>query len=73
VNKQRLLAGMDGAQKTSDNNLLIDKTTTRALMEYLERQLGDRAKIIKANKEFTNQVTDISRHTISYFQPSPDE
>lgn len=57
----KVLAGMDGAQKSSDNNLLIDKTTTRALMDYLERQLGDRAKIIKANKDFTNQVTDISR------------
>ena len=55
------LAGLDANQKTSDNNLLIDKTTTRALMDYLERQLGDRAKIIKANKDFTNQVTDISR------------
>ena len=30
-------------------------------MDYLERQLGDRAKIIRANKEFTNQVADISR------------
>jgi len=55
------LAGLDASQKVSDNNLLIDKTTTRALMDYLERQLGDRAKIIKANKEFTDQVTDISR------------
>lgn len=55
------LSGLDANQKVSDNNLLIDKTTTRALMDYLERQLGDRAKIIKANKEFTNQVTDISR------------
>ncbi len=55
------LAGLDASQKTSDNTLLIDKTTTRALMDYLERQLGDRAKIIKANKEFTDQVTDISR------------
>ena len=57
----KALTGLDAAQQTSDNNLLIDKTTTRALMEYLERQLGDRAKIIKANKDFTNQVTDISR------------
>ncbi len=55
------LSSLDASQKVSDNNLLIDKTTTRALMDYLERQLGDRAKIIKANKEFTNQVTDISR------------
>ena len=57
----KLLSGMDATQITTDNNLLIDKTTTRALMNYLERQLGDRAKVIKANKEFTNQVTDISR------------
>ena len=57
----KVLAGQDGAQKNSDNTLLIDKTTTRALMDYLERQLGDRAKVIKANKDFTNQVTDISR------------
>ncbi len=55
------LASLDASQKVSDNTLLIDKTTTRALMDYLERQLGDRAKIIKANKDFTNQVTDISR------------
>jgi len=57
----KLVSGMDATQKTTDNNLLIDKTTTRALMDYLERQLGDRAKVIKANKDFTNQVTDISR------------
>jgi uncharacterized protein involved in exopolysaccharide biosynthesis len=57
----KLLSGMDATQKTTDNNLLIDRTTTRALMNYLERQLGDRAKVIKANRDFTNQVTDISR------------
>ncbi len=57
----KVLAGMDGSQQTSDNQLLKDQATTRALMDYLERQLGDRAKIIKANKEFSEQVTDISR------------
>ena len=57
----KVLAGMDGEQQRSDNTLLKDQATTRALMDYLERQLGDRAKIIKANKDFTNQVTDISR------------
>lgn len=57
----KLLSGMDATQKNTDNDLLIDKTTTRALMNYLERQLGDRAKVIKANKDFTSQVTDISR------------
>ena len=57
----KVLAGMDGEQQRSDNSLLKDQATTRALMDYLERQLGDRAKIIKANKDFTDQVTDISR------------
>lgn len=57
----KVVSAMDGEQQRSDNNLLKDQATTRALMDYLERQLGDRAKIIKANKEFTNQVTDISR------------
>lgn len=57
----KVLAGMDGEQQRSDNTLLKNQATTRALMDYLERQLGDRAKIIKANKEFTNQITDISR------------
>ena len=57
----RVLSGMDGNQQYSDNDLLKAQATTRALMDYLERQLGDRAKIIKANKEFSEQVTDISR------------
>ncbi len=57
----KVLSGMDGNQQYSDNDLLKAQATTRALMDYLERQLGDRAKIIKANKEFTDQVTDISR------------
>ena len=57
----KALTGLDAAQQVSDNDLLKNQTTTRALMDYLERQLGDRAKIIRANKDFTNQVTDISR------------
>lgn len=52
---------LDAAQQTSDNNQLMNYTTTRALMDYLERQLGNRAKVIRANREFTNQITDISR------------
>ena len=59
--QSKLLSGMDATQKITDNDLMIEKTTTRALMNYLERQLGDRAKVIKANKDFTNRVTDISR------------
>ena len=57
----KIVSGMDGNHQIADYDLLKVQTTTRALMDYLERQLGDRAKIIKANKDFTNQITDISR------------
>jgi len=57
----KIVSGQDGNQKVSDNTLLMNYTTSKALMDYLERQLGDRAKVIRANREFTNQITDISR------------
>ena len=55
------VAGMDAGQQESDNTQLMNYTTAKSLMDYLERQLGDRAKIIRANRDFTDQITDISR------------
>ena len=55
------VAGMDAGQQLSDNEQLMNYTTAKSLMDYLERQLGDRAKIIRANRDFTDQITDISR------------
>ena len=52
---------LDAGQQTSDNGQLMNYTTAKSLMDYLERQLGDRAKIIRANRDFTEQITDISR------------
>ena len=57
----KVIAGMDGNQQVSDNTQLMNYTTAKSLMDYLERQLGDRAKIIRANRDFTDQITDISR------------
>ena len=57
----KMVANLDATQQTSDNDLLMDYTTTKSLMDYLERQLGNRAKIIRANRDFTDQVRDISR------------
>ena len=57
----KVLAGMDASQQTSDNDQLMNYTTAKSLMDYLERQLGDRAKIIRSNRYFTDQITDISR------------
>ena len=57
----KVVAGMDADQQGADNTQLMNYTTARSLMDYLERQLGDRAKIIRANRDFTDQITDISR------------
>ena len=57
----KMVADLDAGQKRSDNDQLMNYTTSKAMMDYLERQLGNRAKIIRANKEFTNQINDISR------------
>ena len=55
------LTVLDAQHMNSTNQQLMDYTTSKAMMDYLERQLGNRAKIIRANKDFTSQVTDISR------------
>ena len=57
----KAVTGMDATQQLSDNEQLMNYTTAKSLMDYLERQLGDRAKIIRANRDFTDQITDISR------------
>ena len=57
----KVLAGMEAQQQNFRNDQLMNYTTAKALMDYLERQLGNRAQIIRSNKEFTNQVKDISR------------
>ena len=55
------IAALEANQQNAVNNQLMDYTTTKALMDYLERQLGNRAQIIRSNREFTNSVRDISR------------
>ena len=48
-------------QQNFRNDQLLNYTTAKALLDYLERQLGNRAQVIRSNREFTNQVRDISR------------
>ena len=55
------LTVLDAQHRQFGNSQLMDYTTSKAMMDYLERQLGNRAKIIRANKDFTSQITDISR------------
>ena len=57
----RQLTILEMQQQNFRNDQLMNYTTAKALMDYLERQLGNRAQVIRSNKEFTNQVKDISR------------
>ena len=55
------VASLEAQQQNFRNDQLLNYTTAKALLDYLERQLGNRAQIIRSNKEFTNQVREISR------------
>ena len=55
------LTVLEAQQQNFRNDQLMNYTTSKALLDYLERQLGNRAQIIRSNKEFTNRVRDISR------------
>ena len=57
----KALTGLEAQQQNFRNDQLMNYTTSKALLDYLERQLGNRAQVIRSNKEFTNQVRDISR------------
>lgn len=55
------LTVLEAQQQNFRNDQLMNYTTSKALLDYLERQLGNRAQVIRSNREFTNQVRDISR------------
>ena len=57
----KALTGLEAQQQNFRNDQLINYTRAKHLLDYLERQLGNRAQVIRSNQEFTNQVKDISR------------
>ena len=57
----KALTGLEAQQQNFRNDQLLNYTTSKALLDYLERQLGNRTQVIRSNREFTNQVRDISR------------
>ena len=57
----KVLAGLEATQQVSDNDLLMNYTVSKAMIDYLERNLGDRAEKFTNNRDFTDKVKDISR------------
>ena len=57
----KVLAGLEAQQQIKDNELRMNIATTEALIAYLKQQLGDRAKIIESNQQFTSLVREITK------------
>lgn len=55
------LTVLEAQQQNAENEIRMNLATTEALVTYLKEQLGDRAKVVESNKDFTNLVRDISR------------
>ena len=57
----KMVANMDASHKTMENSQLLTYMSTKALVDYLENQLGDKVKVFKNNNEFTNALENISK------------
>ena len=55
------LSALEAQQQNKKNDLRMNLATTDALLAYLRQQLGDRAKVVESNQEFTVLVRDITR------------
>lgn len=69
------VAGMDATYQMMDNDLLINYSTSKALIDFYEYKLGDIAKLIRTNNEFMNTLQQMSRLNtqISTMEITPDE
>lgn len=57
----KIVASLEGEQQVSDNDLLMNYTVTKAMIDYLESQLGSRTEKVRSNKDFTDKIKEISK------------
>lgn len=69
------VAGMDATYQMMDNDLLINYSTSKALIDFYEYKLGDVAKLLRTNNEFMNKLQQMSKLNtqISTMEITPDE
>lgn len=69
------VAVMDASYQMMDNDLLINYSTSKALIDFYEYKLGDVAKLIRTNNDFMNKLQQMSRLNtqISTMEITPDE
>lgn len=66
---------MDASYQMMDNELLINSSTSRALIDFYEYKLGDIAKMLRTNNQFMNKLQEISKLNtqVSTMEITPDE
>lgn len=69
------LTVMDADYQVMDNELLVNTSTSRALIDFYEYKLGDMAKAIRTNNEFMDNLNAISKLNtqISTLEITPEE
>ena len=69
------LTVMDADYQVMDNELLVNSSTSRALIDFYEYKLGDLAKAIRTNNEFMDNLQAISKLNtqISTLEITPEE
>ena len=65
---------MDAQYQMMDNDLLVNSSTSRALIDFYEYKLGDLAKAMRTNNEFMDNLNSISKLNtqISTMEITPD-
>jgi uncharacterized protein involved in exopolysaccharide biosynthesis len=65
---------LDASYQQMDNDLLVNSSTSRALIDFYENRLGKLAQSIRTNNEFMNKLQEISKLNtqISTMEISPD-
>ena len=68
------LTVMDAQYQMMDNDLLVNSSTSRALIDFYEYKLGDLAKAMRTNNEFMDNLNSISKLNtqISTLEITPD-
>ena len=68
------LTVMDAQYQMMDNDLLVNSSTSRALIDFYEYKLGDLAKAMRTNNEFMDNLNTISKLNtqISTMEITPD-
>lgn len=69
------LTVMDAQYQMMDNDLLVNSSTSRALIDFYEYKLGDMAKAIRTNNDFMDNLNAISKLNtqISTMEITPEE